>query len=115
MLHANPQRIDPNRKESNASENDRLPTRHVGELRVDRNRDGLREQVGGEEPRERGEPADFMDDRRHRGGHDGGIDRDEAAREHQGYEYRAPFGTEAYAVTLSCHVWPVFPLDPGVS
>ena len=52
-----------------------LPAERVRELSVDRDADGLHEQVRGEHPAVERQPAQLRRDARHRGGDDGGLDR----------------------------------------
>src|SRR5580765_8022353 len=59
------------------------------ELAVDRADDRRGEQVGGDDPRELGEPAEVADDRRQRGRDDRLVERGEQQHEHQRREDQA--------------------------
>ena len=82
-------------EQADAEQHHRLAAEQVGELAVDRHGDRLGQQVDREQPRELGEAAEVGDDRRHGGGDDGRVDRDQADRQHQGDEERTSFRSEA--------------------
>ncbi len=71
-----------------AEEQDRLAAEGVGELPVDGEGDGDREQVAGEEPGEDGEPAEVADDLGDGGGDDGVVEGYEAHAQHEGGDER---------------------------
>ena len=60
----------------------------IAELSVERRDDGLREQIGGDDPRELLEPAELADDRRQRRGDDRRVERGEQHHEQQAAEQR---------------------------
>ena len=81
-------------KDPDAEQHERLSADRVGELRVDRDRHGLGEQVDREQPGERGEPAELADDRRNRRRQHRGVDGDEPRRHHEGEQDRTAFRPE---------------------
>ena len=84
-------------EQADAEQDDGLAADDIRQFGVDGHRHRLGEQVDGEQPGELVEAAEVFDDRRDRGGEDGGVDRDEPRREHEGDEDRAALGAEADA------------------
>jgi hypothetical protein len=84
-------------EQADPEQDDRFAADRVGELRVDRDRHGLGQQVHREQPRELGEPADVADDRRHGGREDGRVDRDQARGHHQGQQHGPALGAQAHS------------------
>lgn len=77
-------------EEDAAADQDGLAAEGVGQLPVDRQRDGDGEQVAREEPGEDGEAAEVADDLRDRRGDDGGVECRQCHGEHQRRDDRAP-------------------------
>ena len=83
-------------EDPDADQHHRLAAVEVGELGEDRDRDRLREEVDGEQPRELGEAAEVADDRRHGGGEDRRVDRDQADAQHHREEHRPALAPQAH-------------------
>ena len=97
MLHAKPHSSEPSDEQPDAEQHHRLAAVEVGDLAVDRDGHRLGEQVDREQPGERREAAEVVDHRRHRGGQDRRVDRDQADAEHDRQQQRPPLAAEADA------------------
>ena len=75
IVTENPAKMLPTTNRPIPTWNRSLPPVQVAELAEERRRDRLREQVGGDDPRELVEAAEVADDRGERGGHDRLVDR----------------------------------------
>ena len=93
----------PEQEQPDADDHDRLAPERVGQLRVDRNSHGLNQHVHREQPRERGRPADVVNDRRNRGRDDRAVDGNQRRRQHQGDQDGSALGSEPYAVMYRSH------------
>ena len=86
IVWLSPASIEPARKIRIAAMEDGLSPVHVAELPVDRRRDGRREQIRGDDPREVVQPSEVPDDRRECGRDDRLVERGEEHAEHEGGE-----------------------------
>ena len=81
--------VVPTRKMPVPTKNIALAAVDVGEPAVDRHRHRQGQQIGCEHPAEQPKPAEVADDRRHRGGDDGALDRRHEGRDQRRHQYHA--------------------------
>ncbi len=85
LIHrlAEPRQHRPGEEDQDRDEEHGLAPVHVAELAVERRRDGRREQIRGDDPREVVEAAEVADDRRQRGRDDRLVERGQEHAEHE--------------------------------
>ena len=89
----------PEQEHRDAVVHQRLAAELVRELAVDGHGRGLGEQVDREQPGELPEAAEVRHDRRHRGGHDGLVERHQGRREHHRHQDRAALRAQPHVTT----------------
>ena len=91
------------KENADACQDHRLAAVHVGELRVERRRHSLREQIAREQPGKQREVAEFADDRRHRRGQHRRIKGDQAEAEHDRDEDWTSLGPKPHVDGFGTH------------